>query len=332
VSGASFSWVNNNPSIGLPASGTGNIPSFTAQNNTNQSNPAIITVTPKAQGCPGQPFDINITALPIPDAVANPQTQVVCNNTLTSAIGFSSSVPGTTFDWTNNNPSIGLGASGSGDIPSFLAINNTNMPVSAAITVTPSANGCPGTPIQAFITASNLVSNVVASPNMQTVCANSPTSAISFTGGTPGAIYNWTNDQPSIGLPASGTGDIGSLVALNGGSIPVVAKITITPAANGCAYNPVNAFIMVNPVATVDAIANQVVCVHSSTTAVTCSSSTPGVTFTWTNSTPSIGLPASGTGNIPAFTVLNSGVAVIVVTPVVGGCAGIPRSFLIVAL
>ncbi|CAN5341713.1 hypothetical protein BH09BAC6_BH09BAC6_23100 [soil metagenome] len=45
-----YKWVNNTPGIGLPASGTGNIPSFAAINNSNKSIIATITATPVLQG------------------------------------------------------------------------------------------------------------------------------------------------------------------------------------------------------------------------------------------------------------------------------------------
>ncbi|MCK7538012.1 MAG: hypothetical protein MZV63_47170 [Marinilabiliales bacterium] len=52
----------------------------------------------------------------------------------------------TTYAWTNSTPSIGLAASGSGNIPSFTATNIGTAPVTATITVTPSFEGCAGTP------------------------------------------------------------------------------------------------------------------------------------------------------------------------------------------
>ena len=47
------------------------------------------------------------------------------------------------------------------------------------------------------------------------------------TGGT--VTYTWTNDDISIGLAASGTGDIASFTATNTGTSPVTAKIVVTP-------------------------------------------------------------------------------------------------------
>ena len=61
----------------------------------------------------------------------------------------------TTFNWINNTPSIGLAASGSGNIPSFTAINTGSSPIVATITVTPSINGCSGVPIQYTITVNH---------------------------------------------------------------------------------------------------------------------------------------------------------------------------------
>jgi hypothetical protein len=49
-------------------------------------------------------------------------------------------------------------------------------------------------------------------------------------------IYRWTNDNPSIGLAASGEGDITSFTAINTGSTPVVANIRVTPVPAQLAY------------------------------------------------------------------------------------------------
>jgi len=68
----------------------------------------------------------------------------------------------------------------------------------------------------------------------QTVNGGSPTTAIHFTGSGNG--FNWVNDTPGIGLPAVGTGDIASFTAVNNGSAPITATITVTPAFSNFAY------------------------------------------------------------------------------------------------
>jgi hypothetical protein len=71
TSGATFSWANSNPSIGLAAGGTGNLPQFTAA----QAGEAIITVTPIYNGCNGKArtFTIRINPCVVP---VNPHLRV----------------------------------------------------------------------------------------------------------------------------------------------------------------------------------------------------------------------------------------------------------------
>jgi hypothetical protein len=64
-------------------------------------------------------------------------------------------------------------------------------------------------------------------------------------------------------------------------------------------------------------------------TTFTSPAGTGGVTFSWTNSNPSIGLPASGNGNQPAFTAAQTGSATITVTPYYNGCDGTPATYTI---
>lgn len=64
----------------------------------------------------------------------------------------------------------------------------------------------------------------------QTVPNGGTVTSVNFTGG---CTYNWVNSDPSIGLAASGTGDILSFTAVNNGSTPVTATITATPTENG---------------------------------------------------------------------------------------------------
>ncbi|MEY4202669.1 MAG: hypothetical protein RL013_371, partial [Bacteroidota bacterium] len=80
--------------------------------------------------------------------------------------------------------------------------------------------------------------------------------------------------------------------------------------------------------------ASQAVCNGQETLPVVFSASIPGTTFTWSNSNPLIGLAASGSGNIPAFTAVNTGsqpvTAVLTVTPRYDTCVGASRTFNIV--
>lgn len=86
--------------------------------------------------------------------------------------------------------------------------------------------------ITSSIFLSFFISSSLAQSN-QTVTNGETTTGITFTGAT--CTYTWINDNPSIGLPASGTGNIASFTAINTGSNPVTAKITAIP-SGGFAY------------------------------------------------------------------------------------------------
>ncbi|MCP9768917.1 hypothetical protein EGI22_13440 [Lacihabitans sp. LS3-19] len=137
-----YTWTNSNTAIGLAASGTGNIASFTATNSGTMPITATITVTPLINSCPGntETFTIIVNPVITMDPV---ESDTVCNNgTIPDKIFTGTLSSG--YTWTNSNTSIGLAASGTGNISSFTAINNGIAPVTATITVTPLINSCPG--------------------------------------------------------------------------------------------------------------------------------------------------------------------------------------------
>lgn len=79
------------------------------------------------------------------------------------------STPGSLVQWTNSDPSIGLAEPGYGTVPSFVAINRTDIAKVATITATPFVNGCSGLAQQYRITVLPLNKDVfvpnVFSPN-----------------------------------------------------------------------------------------------------------------------------------------------------------------------
>jgi len=303
-------------------------------NNGVQFFPNVGTVTytatgTDANGCTNtDAVDVTINPNPNVDPIAD---QIVCNGDATTTVNFTGAVPGTTYDWVNTDPTIGLAANGTGDILTFNAINAGASPVVATITVTPTANGCQGA-TESFTITVNPTPTV--DPVLdQIVCNGDLTATVNFVSGTVGATFDWTNSDPSIGLAANGTGNINPFNAVNVGATPVVATISVTPTANTCIGTPVDFTITVNPSPTVDPVADQTVCNGVLTTPVNFTSPNAGATFDWTNSNPSIGLGANGTGNIPAFPGSNTGGApisgTITVTPTVNGCQGTPETFVI---
>lgn len=68
--------------------------------------------------------------------------------------------------------------------------------------------------------------------------------------------------------------------------------------------------ITVNPVPSVNAVANQTYCNGSAAPSVVFTGNTPGAVFSWSRTNEAIGaIPTSGTGPVPAFTATNAGAA-----------------------
>jgi gliding motility-associated-like protein len=102
------------------------------------------TFTPTAGQCAIPNTSLVVTVTPV--AVTDPELDTtVTDGVIIPGNILSGSPAGVSFIWTNSNTAIGLNASGTGNIPSFTAINKGSSPVTGTITVTPTYNGCTGT-------------------------------------------------------------------------------------------------------------------------------------------------------------------------------------------
>ncbi|GAB4092733.1 hypothetical protein GCM10028786_16600 [Flaviaesturariibacter terrae] len=254
VSGSTYNWTNSNGTIGLGSSGSGtSIASFTATNTGSSAATGNFVVTPSysnaGQTCTGgtKAFSITVNPTPTVTAISN---QELCNGAASTAVSFSGAVNGADYEWTNDLPSIGLAASGSGSIASFNAINNGSSDVTATITVTPKKTN--GTDPTCTGTARSFTIKVHPTPTVnpvtsQTRCVGTSTTAISFGGSSAGTSYAWTNSDNSIGIAASGAGDISSFTTLNSTNTPLVASLSVTPKIGACSGTAAAFTITVNP-------------------------------------------------------------------------------------
>jgi|GEM_PF-7102466 len=199
-----------------------------------------------ADGATAYSNTITITVNPIPSInTTGLSTNVCVGQVVTVDLAAAGSLSNATYSWTNSNTAIGLAASGSGNTISFTTVNAGHTAITGTITVTPTANGCSGTS-QTFTITVKPTPTVNAVAN-QVLCHNAGTNTITFTGDVAGTAYTWTNSDPSIGLAASGTGDISSFTAINNGDDPVVATISVLPKADGCDGAVKTFTITVNP-------------------------------------------------------------------------------------
>ena len=309
-------WVSNNSLIAT-VSGNGLVTGVS---------PGIVSFsfTNAVTGCTNTSSSLTITS----NATVNPvPNQVVCAGDSTTPITFTGS--GQQYNWTNDNPFIGLTASGTGNIAAFIAINTTLINEVATITVTPISSGCNSTPTTFTITVKPRPT-VFASLD-QTVCHDDITIPVNFSGAINASVYNWIGSNNIGMLPLSGTGNIPAFPAFNGSQNIIVDSIIVTPSLNGCVGVSDTLLIIVKPVSTVFSVTDQTVCAGESTSPIAFSGSNLNTVYYWTLDNTSIGIVSSGTGNIPAFqaqnTTFNIQTTNIIVTPNLNGCTWVSDTF-----
>ncbi|MCX6296214.1 MAG: PKD domain-containing protein, partial [Bacteroidetes bacterium] len=172
-----------------------------------------------------------------------------------------------------------------------------------------STDGCTATAI-ATVTVTPLPLVTVNSP---TICFGA-TATLTAAGGT---TYLWSTaaiTNPITVTPAGTT------------------TYTVTGTTAGCSNSAVST-VTVTPLTTVTAEANLTYCPGAAVPLNTFTSAPAGATFTWTNSNINIGLVASGTASVPAFTATNATAAAITgtitITPTLLGCVGTPSTYTI---
>jgi hypothetical protein len=233
-----------------------------------------------------------ISINPIPNV--NPiLDQIICQDQVSQTIVFSSSNPGTVYNWTQDSPSIGCAGSGSANlIPSFVAQNTTTAPQIATFTVTPSLNGCLGTAINFTITV-NPIPTIFASPD-QTVCHYDITIPVNFSGAINNTVYNWTLDNTSIGIVSSGTGNIPAFQAQNPSSSSQIANFIVTPFLDGCTGISDTFSITVNPLPLINVGNDTILCAGQSYTPIANGTAT---NYYWVNYT-------NGVSFVPPSTIM----------------------------
>jgi gliding motility-associated-like protein len=159
----------------------------------------------------------------LPRKVAAQSNQTVSNGTATAAANF----PGTgcVFNWVNDTPGIGLAASGTGNVPSFTAVNTGITPITATITATPVPTG------NAYITnaGSNTVSVINTATNVVTATLTVGTNPRGVTVSPDGSRAYVTN-------PADGTVSV-----INTATNTVISTISVASGATfliGLSINP----------------------------------------------------------------------------------------------
>ena len=285
---ATFTWTRaavagiSNPAVTTNQSSN---PNEVLINTTANPVNMVYTYIISANGCTNTQ-SVTLTVNPRPSITPSPITTSICSGQTFSVIpanGTNGIVPtGTTYTWTvvSNSNVGGETSQGTAQTSISQSLTNTTTSIQTAVyTVTPSSGGCTGPTFEVRINV-NPTPTVVDPANQPPICSGSTSTAVNFTGNAvSGVVYNWTNNNTSIGLAAFGTGNIPSFTAINTGSTVQTATITVTPVANGCSGTPQTFTITVNPTPVVSILADY--CVVGGKVQLTANSSVPGVTWSW---------------------------------------------------
>ena len=227
---------------------------------------------------------ISITVNPTPtiNAVSN---ITKCAGQPSGAINFTGNQALATYTWSNSNTAIGLASSGTGNIPSFVLVNNTGAAITSTITVTPTLNNCTGNPISFTITVNP---NPSVTVNNASICSGTAATLTASGADT----YSWS---PATGLSAT-TGATVSANPASGVNYTVVGTITAT----GCTASAVAA-VTVNTAAVISGVKTDPTICATANGSILISGLSPNTTYT-------LNYSAGGTAQTPITFTTGNGV------------------------
>lgn len=324
--GATFTWTNSNPAIGLPASGVGNVPSFTLTNPGSTTYGGNIVVTATLAGCTGPGYMYNITVKPTPIA-SSPLTDTRCSG-VNCNFPLSSTVVGTTFSWTTTGSGVTGNTASSGTVISQSVTTTGPVAGTASYVVTPIAAGCVGSTINPVLTV-NPIPTATATTSPLTRCSGD-TVSFAVTSNVAGTTFTWSSFATNTtGADASGTGTyiFDTLTATTAAAGTMV--YVFTPVAAGCTGSQAIPFVNVNPIPVVTATPSSPSICSGDNTSINLSSTVSGTTYSWISSmvTNITGESASGTSasinDVLTCSFAATGSVVYEIIPTAAGCSGL---------
>lgn len=309
--GLDFEWeyttVPANTNIGLPFTGTGNIPSFQVENTTASPVVATFTITPTDGTCGGTPITFTITV--------NPQDNAMFSYAqLSNCLGSANQTPDfiATFGGIFSSTTLGFVDAITGEI------SISTFPV-ASYDVSYMTNGtCPN--------MSSLTIDIISTSDASfsysstTFCQDdtNPTATSIEFGGTFSS-----NLAGLVFADALGTVDLAA-------STPGTYSVTYTTGGNCGSFS--TSQVVINEVSMANQQIDLTFCEGQNVNDLPFTGSA-ATQFSWTNSNTDIGLGAAGLGDLPSFITANgtgaSISATIEVTPDNGVCPGNPMTFTI---
>lgn len=279
-------------------------------NTTSAIETVVYTVTPTFGGCTGATFTVTVTVNPTPQIAA--KTNNACSGvavTLSPVNGSGDVVPtGTTYTWTVvDNPNV-IGETNANTAQTSIAqtlVNNYTSAQQVVYTVTPTANGCAGTPFTYTVTVSTPVA-VAALTGATNVCLGATTQLASATAGGV-----WSSSNTAVATISA----TGVVTGLTTGTTTVSYTVTNSVGCTGVVTANVNVNAL--PVATITPSGSTTICQGASVTLT----ASAGSTYLWSNGLQSSSITVTTAGNYSvqvtnaAGCVTTSAVTAVVVNP-----------------
>ena len=285
VSGTSYSWVNNNTTTGLAATGTGNIAAFNAINTGTAPVMSIITVTPSANGCTGPSVKDTIKVNPTPSVLAVAQEDTICSGSSTTLNAVISGGTGTpTYQWeisTNNTTFATISGATLAAYPTGALTVKTYYRVQ----ITQSGNGCGNA-----TSPSTFVDVVCPTVNNDTVCQGGSTTLIArVTNGIGTPTFQWQISTDSIAFTDI-TGATDSLYPTGALTTKRYYRVRIAQSGNGCnATSGISSVSVIAPPSVSVSVNNPSVCIGGRATLTSTVTGASGTaTYQWQSSTDNI--------------------------------------------
>lgn len=261
-------------------------------------------------------FQLPTCAPVVPVANFSGTPTTICAGSSVTFTDLSTNTP-TSWAWTFPG-----GTPATSTLQNPVVVYNTAGTYNVTLTATNAAGSSTPLTMTGYITVNAIPAAPVAT-NTGPFCTGSTINLFAST--VAGATYAWSG--PSAFTSAIQNATRPAATTAMAGTYSVTATVA------GCISAFGTTTVVVNTSPTVTAETNIAACNGAPIPANTFASTPTGATFAWTNSTPSIGLAASGTTSLPAFTATNTGttpvVATITVTPTLAGCVGTPITFTI---
>ncbi|HCL05067.1 MAG TPA: hypothetical protein DHW64_03475, partial [Chitinophagaceae bacterium] len=288
-SGTLYSWGNatQNPVSTITGANADAARTSIGQSLVNLTNAvanAVYTVTPVANGCPGNLFTVTVPVNPV--ASISTQSVSVCSGNSFSVLP--SPVPaGTSYTWTA--PVIVPTGTVAGSIAqatpvtsiSQFVTNTTNTASQSQYQVTPITGSCAGASFAVNVTvnpSTSLSSNLTA----PAICSNSNFSYVPSSNTPSTTTFNWSRAAiTGIVNPASSGANSLSELLVNNTNNPITVTYVYSLATSAGCTNTQNVTVVVNPIPVLTSLANPPAICSGNTFNYFPASNVTGTSFNW---------------------------------------------------